>query len=593
MLEWNSKKFANGSIQKDDTYMPHQWRKGFMDDMIANGHTREEIQNFYYDSFIKGLAEDSHMHKALKDGTKELSARQVEKKLRLSINNFLSKQNKVQIASKDIANMRISLSNELTENFDEYETLFGKELKREAGANTRSRMHFDRSHTTKTKNGGDLTFADGLVHNVEALYTNYAMKNGGRTALQDILVADVIPSIAKKNRILAKEDNGVKPEYDGITLDTDEGLDILYKHIQDELNANPKLTENQVKKELARAKQVIKKFAGEPTVANPTSKAHQVVNIVNNLTHFLYLGMAGAATGTEFAAMSAKFGTEEMISNMKYHGKNIDQYIREGKVDDELAKELYQFNNTLEELAEGFNSVRNDMDFNSLTTGMTSRRNYKKTWADRLNQAENFSMKLSAATMMASGMKPISAALRASMGSMVFNQLIEHSLNPTAKTIRTLQKEMNLSDEQIEAIVDQIKLHSTTVDGLDRVTKTFDLEDSKFYTAVHKPNKKKIDLEQKLKDHYKGKKGAKNKRELISRLLSDKPITDKDYFELVGIGDKGIDPSVLKAEVDALNNAKNTFRLAEELINKFDVHDIQSTKNMQDRYYGTIHIYNR
>lgn len=505
LTQFGAIKFADGSIKQDKFYATNVYRKGSFEELIAQGFKSQDISDYMTRSYINGLIKNAReagnnvRAAKLKELTTKINGKNEDfDNLQLAMLRFIKSVTKssvgarrlrvdklreddlddfIEEAFKDNPDMLELIKNLKEETDEAVKDGFGKE----EVVFQKRRKAFDRSYVKEYANG-EISFDNFLETNLDAIYTQYAKKMSGRVSLEQ----------TKGKTAYTPDGNEIKE----FKLNTEEEIEAFFKKAQAEIN-NKNISPNKKESEIERIRHTLLQMMGEPTIDKPDSMTHQVVDILNNMTVGLKLGAGALPMIAEYTNMAMKFGVREFLSNFQV-GKDIQKIMTTGKVDDNLAKEMYEFLEIGKELGEGFAGIRQEANMNPFSTANIATGNtYNTPMENALNTAHKFSMKFASATLLMSGMKPLHTFGQAAFGATIVNQFFKRNIGVTKDLDKFFKKEMNMSDEMFDRVLSQFRKHGKvdTINNKAKVNKAnfAKWDDEEAYFAFRHGTKRVLD----------------------------------------------------------------------------------------------------
>ena len=447
---------GEGSIPRDEYYVPHQYKRGILDSIRASGIKDNDLGDYLANSYRRANFNDLTPAQIAKLESKKIfiNSKDFQNKMRNSMIYFIRK------ATGDIYTQETL--DKVTRESDSFEDAIRKHFTDEEidlvfklpqGDNqakfTKFRKKFDRGHI-ETINGREFKFRDLLETNTESLALKYSRQMAGYTALSQMR------SFNKTFQAGGKEIS--------LGLDSRDAVDGLFNKVRQEIMESKNLSDSKKNAEIERARHIFRHMLGEPTADNPASKAHQASSILNSLTIGTKLGMAGLAMVAELNNVIWRVGFAGLDKRSGYLSA-VKDLIRDGKIKNEFAQEAYFNFHAGKELGDGFSDAKYDDALNPFAVQYS---NDVYTPLERaMNKAQEIGEKLSSFTLMVSGVKPFTAMLQFGMSHALTQRFLKE---PTEEFFQEIGREMNINKAMYERILNQFNKHADILEG-DRVYK--------------------------------------------------------------------------------------------------------------------------
>jgi len=368
--------------------------------------------------------------------------------------SFLTKMNKDTI--EDI--MKAEGDNIFTPQEIEYvASLFGKSktVKGAPGASkyekTRGLFDYETVHTLK--DGRTISFKDILSNDFEAVWFPYARTQAGFNTLEKLGIKDAT-SLRK-----------------------------VRTKIQDELRA-AKVDEDTITKELSTFDEIVRELQGKPlTDINPFGKGAQSLRILKNMNIARYLGGTFYTMTAELGSTVWNTGVVHMFKSLPMMRQLLKQF-RTGKFDNDLMEEIYTHLQLMGDLNRGIGFSKFEHDFAHVPLVGSSTERLQKA----LNKAEVVSDQFREATLMAGGIKPLTAWFEASAASGIITKMMKAATTgKIPRGFETTLKEMGFSGKLREKIFAEMRKHTEYVNtpfGKNLRKVNFEKMDREVYNAM-------------------------------------------------------------------------------------------------------------
>lgn len=236
-------------------------------------------------------------------------------------------------------------------------------------------------------------------------------------------------------------------------LDSKENIAKARDLIFRELTAK-QVGKRQIQNDLTRFDETIKEMQGLPTAVDPFSEAVQAQRILKNLNIARLLGQTGWTMTAELGSVAFEAGIKNFMEFSSF--KQMFRQFKTGEITDELAQEI-QLNTGLgATLTRAIGVNKYDHDFKLSDISTVSRRE------GMLNKIETFSEKATEATLLAGGVKPLTAGFEMIMAKSILHQIIQVSKKAKLTTgDLNFLNEIGIDDVMAKKIMGQIEKHGT------------------------------------------------------------------------------------------------------------------------------------
>lgn len=234
-----------------------------------------------------------------------------------------------------------------------------------------------------------------------------------------------------------------------IDLSTDANIDRVRKAINTELREAGS-SDKEINAELSRFDDIVKEWKGVPTASDPDGYATQAMRTMKNFNIARLLGQTGFTMAFEGGGIAFHTGLKNFMefSSMK---KLVNQ-LKTGETDDQLMQEIQTHFGLGNELLKDIGGNAYDHNYNV----------FDQNGGNFMDAAESLSRKFSEATLIAGGVKPLTAFLEVTMAKDTINNLtIEFMKKNLSRETRASMKELGVSEDMVGRIWEQFKLHGT------------------------------------------------------------------------------------------------------------------------------------
>lgn len=236
--------------------------------------------------------------------------------------------------------------------------------------------------------------------------------------------------------------------------DSDEVREMIHKELLES-----GVSKRKIDAELTRFDETVNELRGNPTSTDPFGTATQIQRIMKNLNIARLLGQTGITMTAELGSAVYHAGIKRFMEFSSF--KDIVEQAKSGKINNQLTQEIQSHMGLGNELNRAIGGNRYNHEFN--LAGMDS----SKKLDSILDKAENISEKMTEATLLIGGVKPLTAWMEDVIAKDTINNIALVFGSRGALTKREIKdmNELGIDIDMINSIRNQFKKYGEFSEG--------------------------------------------------------------------------------------------------------------------------------
>lgn len=277
-----------------------------------------------------------------------------------------------------------------------------------------------------------------------------------------------------RDRFRAMEDKIYEPKDETFSLKSTEDIEDFKRSVISELEAkvaSGEITKNSANKEIVRLNTIFKDFQGLSTAKDPNGNLNRFWRIAHSFNTGRLLGQTFFTMPAEAMTVAYDQGVRNFISSFGSFRSVLKAY-RTGKIDNKQMAEVQEFTGMFNELLGDSRIHELDHDFSATGT---------QRLEGALGKVEEFGEKFAEFTLMAGGIKPLTAFFQTAhvMGVMKKMKAVAKGGEPDIK-YKKMMNELGFSKESLDNIYKNIQSHA---DGEMMNFKKWDVESRNIFLS--------------------------------------------------------------------------------------------------------------